>query len=455
MSGLPIAPDPALGFAPPTTFWPPGLLPPGIGWTNATNGFPVAPTPPTHAPYPDVRFNPIIIILVAYLEALMPGILNSAVKSAHDQIPAFMDKLNITDGLSFVRFANDLLRWTPTESFEGRDVYHILTMFYFIFDQPGLAELQAAVRPSQAGQPLTWLSSWLVVYAQLIGLWMDGPLSISAETLQTFRDSPPYNVSEALEPEGGWKTFNDFFSRRLKPGARPVDSPSDDLVVVYPADSTFDASIKDASIVGVGNNGTVLIKGLPWTIASLLQGSAYAADFDGGVWMHAFLNAHNYHRQHAPVRGRVLETRSIQGLAYLEVVVDKGKGKGKAGGGADVRAVRHMGGGRHADMPGPSAPDTPGYQFLQTRGVVIINNPTLGKVAVLPIGMAQVSSVVLHAKKGDWVEKGDEISNFAFGGSDIICVFQAKANLTFGDFVPSPKGSYSRYGTRLAKVRQR
>lgn len=111
--------------------------------------------------------------------------------------------------------------------------------------------------------------------------------------------------------------------------------------------------------------------------------------------------------------------------------------------------------GGHPDMPGPDAPDTPGYQFLQTRGLVVIDNPMLGKVAVLPIGMAQVSSAVLHVKEGDWVEKGDGISNLAFGGSDIICVFQKKANLTFEDFVPSPDDSYSRYGTRLAKAKRR
>lgn len=282
----------------------------------------MAPTPPTHDPFLDARFNPIIVILVGYLEALMPGVLYKAVTSAHDQIPEFMDTLNITDALSFVVFANDLLRWTPTESSHGRDVYHILTMFYLIFDQPGLAELQTTIHPSQAGQQLTWLSSWLVVYAQLIGLWMDNPLSINSGTLQTFRESPLYNVSEAIEPEGGWKTFNEFFSRKLKKGVRPIDSPEDDLVIVYPADSTSDASIANASIVGVENKGTAFIKKLTWTIASLLQGSDHAADFNGGIWMHAFLDTHNYHRQHAPVRGRVLETRNIQGLAYLEVVLE-------------------------------------------------------------------------------------------------------------------------------------
>lgn len=52
---------------------------------------------------------------------------------------------------------------------------------------------------------------------------------------------------------------------------------------MHPADSTFNASIANASIVGTENNGTVFIKKLPWTIASLLQSSEHAADFNGSV----------------------------------------------------------------------------------------------------------------------------------------------------------------------------
>lgn len=86
------------------------------------------------------------------------------------------------------------------------------------------------------------------------------------------------------------------------------------------------------------------------------------------------------------------------------------------------------------------AADTPGYQFLQMRGLIMIDSPTLGLVAVLPIGMALVSSVKLCVSVGQEVEKGEEISTFQFGGSDIVLVFQKKAGLTIGDFpeVPEP-----------------
>ena len=76
----------------------------------------------------------------------------------------------------------------------------------------------------------------------------------------------------------------------------------------------------------------------------------------------------------------------------------------------------------------PYAPDHPGYQFMQRRGCIIIDTEgPNGLVAVLPIGMFQVSSVNLSVKTGDVVKKGEEISWFEFGGSDIVLVFEKKA----------------------------
>ncbi|KAJ6438784.1 phosphatidylserine decarboxylase [Purpureocillium lavendulum] len=416
-SGLPTAPDSEIGLQPPPILAPKPRRP----------GIPAAPVIGDSP----VIFNPIIIILIGYLEKVSPGGLQAAVAEARQQLPDFMDKLNITDARSFLEFANDLLKWIPHENFAGKDIYDILCVFYFVLGQEPLGELQTPIEPDQVGQPLTWLSSWVVVYAQLIGLFMDTTASLTPESLQTFKDSPPYNYDEALEPPGGFRTFNEFFSRHLKPGARPIASPDDDKVIVYPADCTYDNSLDDQSIVSIQSGGVVVIKNLPWTISSLLQGSEFANDFDGGVWMHAFLNTYNYHRQHAPVSGTVLEAKNIQGAAYLEV-------------NAKCQPIRIM--------CGPDAPDSPGYQFLQMRGMVVIDNPVLGKVAVLPIGMAQVSSVKLTVKKGDVLKKGDEISCFLFGGSDIICVFQAKAGLSVNSFVPSPGHTYSKVGTVLARA---
>ncbi|OJJ58352.1 hypothetical protein ASPSYDRAFT_90525 [Aspergillus sydowii CBS 593.65] len=70
------------------------------------------------------------------------------------------------------------------------------------------------------------------------------------------------------------------------------------------------------------------------------------------------------------------------------------------------------------------APDDAGYQWCQTRGLIIIDTVVHGKVAVLLIRMAQVSSVAMSVQKEYCVQKGDKISYFLLGGSDIAIVFQ-------------------------------
>ena len=152
----------------------------------------------------------------------------------------------------------------------------------------------------------------------------------------------------------------------------------------------------------------------------------------------------------APVSGRVLEAKVIPGLCYLEVVVKEADLKSPDGRPRlgmhrqiipkkdDPRVISHSEAirrnqQRSQDAPTdlvPDAPDSPGYQFIQARGLILIESE-IGLVAVLPIGMAQVSSVVLadNIKPGNWVNKGDEISKFQLGGSDIVMVFQKDAKV--------------------------
>jgi hypothetical protein len=141
----------------------------------------------------------------------------------------------------------------------------------------------------------------------------------------------------------------------------------------------------------------------------------------------------------------------IEGAAYLEVLVKTDEQVGHN----YLELSRNIG-----DKPqNPSgvhtldAPDTPGYQFLQTRGVVIINNENLGRVVVLPIGMAMVSSVnVISALKGQKIKKGDEISHFAFGGSDCIIMFEQKARVSgFPDSDPASREHFF-YGEKLCRA---
>ena len=177
----------------------------------------------------------------------------------------------------------------------------------------------------------------------------------------------------------------------------------------------------------------VTSKGLTWSISELLKDSEYGNKFAGGKFAHAFLSPSNYHRQHSPVAGEVKEAKMVHGQCYLQVVAepdDKRKGKSKLG---MIRKWRRDPNRRRVPSPRDSldALNSPGYQFLQSRAVIIIESKELGYVAVLPMGMCQISSVVLECKVGDALTKGQEISYFQFGGSDIVLVFQKGANVTF------------------------
>ncbi|KAI2640813.1 putative phosphatidylserine decarboxylase [Hypomontagnella submonticulosa] len=314
--------------------------------------------------------------------------------------------LKITDAASFFSYADNLLKWVPREQFDGKDVYYHLVIFYFIFNQPPFSEQQTPIEPGN--HSLSWVSRWLVDYAKEMGKFLDLPESLTEETLNTFRSTPSYKLDNYIEPRGGWKTFNQFFARDFKPGYRTIYGLEDPTAIVSPADCTF------SGCWPVDEHSHVNLKGIQWSIIELLNCSQYAHEFRGGVFTHSFLNTFDYHRQHTPVSGRVLEARVIEGQAYLETVTVNQNEEGE-----DGQLVAH----RSVD-----APDSPGYQFVQTRGLIVIDSP-IGLVAILPIGMAQVSSVIVTAEKDVSLRKGEEISYFQFGGSDIVMVFQEKSKV--------------------------
>ncbi|KAH9855379.1 phosphatidylserine decarboxylase-domain-containing protein [Lenzites betulinus] len=351
----------------------------------------------------------------------------------------FQDSLNTAlgynlpefDGIKtlsdYLDFYEGLLKWVPTENFDGTAVYIRLCMFYFVLDLLPVSKRQSPIDPSTA-PPYTWLSDWIIRYARELGKFMDSPDSISDESIKSFYKAENYHMWDYDRVD--WKTFNEFFARKIKPEVRPIEGEKDNKVIVSPADAVFDGWWP------VDNQGMCefTVKGVPWAISQLLDdpenGASYGATFAGGKFCHSFLGPNDYHRQHAPVCGTVVEARVIPGLCYLEVEVVKDTTP-------DGPSRPHLGMHRHLDSPIPydsvNAPNRPGYQFIQARALVLIDNPDLGLVAVLPIGMAQVSSVVLNdcVKPNKYIEKGQEISHFQFGGSDIVMVFQRDAKVNF------------------------
>ena len=91
-------------------------------------------------------------------------------------------------------------------------------------------------------------------------------------------------------------------------------------------------------------------------------------------------------------------------------------------------------------------PGNPGYQFIQARAIIVIETKDIGYVAILPIGMGQMSSVQLNVEPGDVVTKGQELSYFQFGGSDVVMVFQKSANVK----IDQKEGKWYPFGSQVA-----
>jgi len=201
----------------------------------------------------------------------------------------------------------------------------------------------------------------------------------------------------------GWVTFNQFFARELNSGLRPISHPASNLVVTSPADCSFQHSY---DIDAESNIPATTIKNTHTygNIRQLLEGSRYADTFAGGTFVHYMLPPSAYHRFHLPVSGRVEESYVIQGRVFMQVDLDGGQLVSK-----DAA--------------------TTGYEFSQTRGVLTIDTTEsdaddIGVVAVIPVGMSHVASVMMTAVAGKQVNKGEEFGYFQFGGSDIIVLFQ-------------------------------
>jgi len=104
-------------------------------------------------------------------------------------------------------------------------------------------------------------------------------------------------------------TFNDFFTRSLKPSARPICSQDD--VVVSPADGIL------SQFGSINNDQFIQAKGQSYTASRLLgNDDTLAAEFSGGSFATIYLSPSDYHRVHMPWGGKLLETRYIPGKLF-------------------------------------------------------------------------------------------------------------------------------------------
>jgi phosphatidylserine decarboxylase len=204
-----------------------------------------------------------------------------------------------------------------------------------------------------------------------------------------------------------FKSYNDFFHRQIIEITRPIDGQGNDNVIV---------SANDGTVYNIANNvereTDFEIKGQPYSLVNMLDNS-YVDHFVGGDVLQTFLSGNDYHRWRAPISGVVKEQRVVPGYMFSELKSE----------GWDPTAGTY----------------SQGYEAnVNTRGLVFIesDDPAIGMVCVMPIGITEISSIRINVKDGQRVKKGEELGWFSYGGSSMCLIFQKGAIAQFT--VPNP-----------------
>ena len=209
-------------------------------------------------------------------------------------------------------------------------------------------------------------------------------------------------------PHYGYKSWDDFFTRKFRDGVRPIACPDDKDVIVsacesLPYDLQYNVQYRD----------DFWVKDQWYSLRHMLNEDEYAIQFVGGTIYQAFLSALNYHRWHSPIDGSIVKAYNVPGT-YYSATLTVGK-----------------------DEASPNK--SQGYICqVATRSIIFIeaDNPAIGLMCFLAIGMSEVSTCEINADlipkgKPVYVKKGQEIGMFHFGGSTHCLLFRPGVNIEF------------------------
>ncbi|MCC6235784.1 MAG: phosphatidylserine decarboxylase, partial [Verrucomicrobiales bacterium] len=193
------------------------------------------------------------------------------------------------------------------------------------------------------------------------------------------------DAAEFLEPASSFRTFNEFFFRRLRPDVRPVDSAAE--AVVFPADG------RHLGFESLSAAEAFFAKGQRFDLGAFVADAALARRYAGGAAVFSRLCPVDYHRFHYPVAGKVTGPQRIEGVL----------------GSVNPIALRR----RLA------------FLWENRRWLTEIQTERNGRVLMVEIGATNVGSVVYTgAPSGGGVMKGAEKGYFRFGGSAVMTLFE-------------------------------
>jgi phosphatidylserine decarboxylase len=255
---------------------------------------------------------------------------------------------------------------------------------------------------TSTGKITNWILSQRAWFSRFYGWRMKRAASI--KKVRPFIDQYNVNEDEFLDSVSSFKSFNDFFIRKLKLDARPIDEES---TAVFAADG------RHLGFQEINRTDRIYAKGQSFDLSELIGSPHLAERYQGGSLVISRLCPVDYHRFHFPVNGQALATYLIAGPLYS----------------VNPIALRK----NIAQL------------FTNRRMLTAIDTINLGRVLFLEIGATCVGSIVQTYEPGKFIEKGDEKGYFEFGGSCVMTLFEPGKIKLAEDLVTQTSLGYELY----------
>ena len=211
-------------------------------------------------------------------------------------------------------------------------------------------------------------------------------------------------MEEFLPEDGSYSTFNNFFIRKFKAGARAFTEDSQTMPAMCEA--------RYFGFLGVDKSSTVQIKGKHLTPLQILANEQYAKKFEDGPILVARLCPVDYHRFHFPDDGEVIDHYKVPGMLH---------------------SVNPIALNAKADILGSNA-----------REVTILKTKNFKKLAFIEVGAVCVGKIV-QTYKNNKFGRGDEKGYFLFGGSTVIVMGEKDAWVPSVDILENTKNELETY----------
>lgn len=206
-------------------------------------------------------------------------------------------------------------------------------------------------------------------------------------------------INMDIYEECDYSSFNDFFTRKIKPDCRPV--PEDLDVLISPCDCL-------ATVYPIQENTTFSIKNIEYTLRSLLRSPRLAKRFRGGYAYVLRLTVEDYHRYLYSVSGKQSKNYHIDGTYHTV---------------------------------NPIANDYLPIYKENTREYTVIHSKEFGDVLQMEVGALLVGKISNH-KQSTVVTRGEEKGFFEYGGSTIVVLTQKGRVTPRSDLLTNSKNGY-------------